>query len=99
MTKVLVRGPVLTRSGYGEHVRFILRSLKQLEDKIDLYVIPLGWGHTGWVVDKDDERTWLDQTIEKTTLFINQSKQAGIPLDFDISIQVVYICLAVKNNL
>jgi glycosyltransferase involved in cell wall biosynthesis len=88
MTKVLVRGPVLTRSGYGEHVRFILRSLKQLEDKIDLYVIPLGWGHTGWVVDKDDERTWLDQTIEKTTLFINQSKQAGIPLDFDISIQV-----------
>ena len=60
MTKVLVRGPVLTRSGYGEHVRFILRSLRQLEDNIDLYVVPLGWGHTGWVVDKDGEREWFD---------------------------------------
>jgi glycosyltransferase involved in cell wall biosynthesis len=88
MKKVLVRGPVLTRSGYGEHVRFILRSLKKLEDKIDLYIIPLGWGHTGWVVDKDDEREWLDRLIQKTTMAINQSKHANQPFSVDISIQV-----------
>jgi glutathionyl-hydroquinone reductase len=84
MKKVLVRGPVLTRSGYGEHVRFILRSLKKLEDKIDLYIIPLGWGHTGWVVDKDDEREWLDRLIQKTTMAINQSKHANQPFSVDI---------------
>jgi glycosyltransferase involved in cell wall biosynthesis len=88
MTKVLVRGPVLTRSGYGEHVRFILRSLRQLEDNIDLYVVPLGWGHTGWVVDKDGEREWFDSLIEKTTLAINRSKQTNQPFSVDISIQV-----------
>ena len=83
MTKVLVRGPVLTRSGYGEHVRFLLRALRTMEDKLDLYIIPLGWGHTGWVVDNDDEREWLDSIIQKTTLVVNNKTAV-----FDISIQV-----------
>ena len=30
--KVLVRGPALTRTGYGEHCRFVLRALRQVED-------------------------------------------------------------------
>lgn len=83
MTKVLVRGPVLTRSGYGEHVRFLLRALKEIQDKIDLYVIPLAWGQTGWVVDNDEERLWLDQIIAKTTTTINAGNFAP-----DVSIQV-----------
>ena len=83
MTKVLVRGPVLTRSGYGEHVRFILRALREIEDRLDLYVIPLGWGQTGWVIDNDDERTWLDSIIKKTTIAVNNNNLAP-----DVSIQV-----------
>ena len=83
MTKVLVRGPVLTRSGYGEHVRFILRALREIEDRLDLYVIPLGWGQTGWVIDNDDERTWLDSIIKKTTIAVNNNN-----LTPDVSIQV-----------
>jgi len=83
MIKVLVRGPVLTRSGYGEHVRFLLRALRTVEDKLDLYLIPLGWGHTGWVVDDDEERKWLDKLIEKTSLALNSQK-----VEFDMSIQV-----------
>jgi len=83
MTKVLVRGPVLTRSGYGEHVRFILRALREIEDRLDLYVIPLGWGQTGWVIDNDDERMWLDSIIKKTTIAVNNNNLAP-----DVSIQV-----------
>ena len=44
--KVLVRGPALTRSGYGEHTRFVLRSLRTYEDKFDIYLIAVNWGHT-----------------------------------------------------
>tara|TARA_Y100000593_G_C4311008_1_gene338331 strand:+ start:1349 stop:2623 length:1275 start_codon:yes stop_codon:yes gene_type:complete len=83
MLKVLVRGPALTRSGYGEHTRFILRSLKRLEDEIDLYVVPLAWGQTGWVVDDDEEREWLDALIHKTTAALNAGNFAA-----DISLQV-----------
>ncbi len=83
MTKVLVRGPALTRSGYGEHVRFILRALKTIEDRLDLYVIPLAWGQTGWVVDNDEEREWLDNLIHKTSAAV-----ANKSLEPDVSIQV-----------
>ena len=80
--KVLVRGPVLTRTGYGEHVRFLLRSLRTIEDHLDIYVIPVGWGQTGWDVQTDEERQWIDSLIVKTQSAIQQQ------LQFDMSIQV-----------
>jgi len=30
--KILVRGPALSQSGYGEHARMVLRALKERED-------------------------------------------------------------------
>ena len=47
--KVLVRGPALTRTGYGEHCRFVLRSLRQVEGLDITYyqligVVSLGLG-------------------------------------------------------
>ena len=41
MKKVLVRGPILSRSGYGEHARFVYRILKSREDLFDIYIQPL----------------------------------------------------------
>lgn len=83
MTKILLRGPVLTRSGYGEHARFILRSLRKLEDKVDLHVIPLAWGHTGWLSEVDEEKAWIDSLIKKTHQLV-----ATNSLQVDVSIQV-----------
>ena len=37
--KVLVRGPVLSRSGYGEQARFAIRSLRKQEASYDIYLI------------------------------------------------------------
>tara|TARA_R110000824_G_scaffold139366_8_gene304436 strand:- start:14742 stop:16061 length:1320 start_codon:yes stop_codon:yes gene_type:complete len=82
MKKVIVRGPALTRSGYGEHVRAVLRSLRKIEDKVDIYLIPVGWGATGWIVEKDEEREWFDAIVKKTSAAIQQKQQ------FDVSIQV-----------
>ena len=36
--KVLVRGPALSQSGYGEHARFVLRALKTREDVFDIFL-------------------------------------------------------------
>lgn len=56
MTKktVILRGPVLTESGYGVHARQIARWLFDLADKsgnIDIVTEPLSWGQTPWLVD------------------------------------------------
>ncbi len=49
--KVLIQAPVFTSSGYGEHSRLLMRSLFSLgEKKLDLYVDPLNWGNTSWIV-------------------------------------------------
>ena len=83
MKKILVRGPALTRSGYGEHTRFILRSLKSREDLFDIYLIPINWGKTGWIYDDTEERRWLDFIIAKTAIY-NQQQQS----QYDMSMQV-----------
>lgn len=80
--KVLLKGPLLTRSGYGEQTRFALRSLRSREDLFEVFIQPLQWGQTSWASDMDEERVWIDQTIEKTIAFIQQGGQ------FDLSLQV-----------
>jgi hypothetical protein len=80
--KILLKGPLLTRSGYGEQARFALRSLQSREDLFDIYIQPLQWGQTSWINDASDERQWIDHTIEKTIGYIQQGGQ------FDMSLQV-----------
>mgnify|MGYP003651057881 CR=1 FL=1 len=80
--KVLVRGPALTRTGYGEHCRFILRALREIEDKIDIFLLPVNWGQSNWIWEDDDERRWMDFLIKKTAI----AHQSNI--QYDISIQV-----------
>ena len=84
MKKVLVRGPALTQSGYGEHTRLVLRSLRSREEELDLYLISTSWGATNWIFDDDEERAWLDSLIQKTGVLMQQ-KQMPQP---DVSIQV-----------
>ena len=83
--KVIVRAPVLTRSGYGEHGRFVLRALRTVEDQYDVYVHPVGWGKTGWLAEDDEERKWMDGLIQKTAIY--QHQMQGRP-QYDMSIQV-----------
>jgi glycosyltransferase involved in cell wall biosynthesis len=80
--KVLLKGPLLTRSGYGEQARFALRSLRSREDLFEVFIQPLQWGKTSWSSEMDEERVWIDQAIEKTIAFMQQGGQ------FDISVQV-----------
>ena len=80
--KVLLKAPVLTRSGYGEQSRFALRALRSREDIFDIYIHPLQWGHTSWVSEVDEERQWIDDRIGDTIEYVQQGGT------FDISLQV-----------
>ena len=79
--KVVVRGPALTRTGYGEHCRFVLRALRTQEN-IDIYLIPVNWGQSNWVWENNEERQWIDEIVRKTANYAQQNGQ------YDISIQV-----------
>jgi len=80
--KVLLKGPLLTRSGYGEQTMFALRALKSREDLFDIYIQPITWGTCSWIIDDTDDRKWIDKTIEKTIHYI----QGGG--SFDMTVQV-----------
>jgi glycosyltransferase involved in cell wall biosynthesis len=80
--KVLLKGPLLTRSGYGEHARFVLRALRSQENIFDIFIQPLQWGQTSWLNESSEERQWIDYTIEKTIAHLQQGS------GFDMSAQV-----------
>lgn len=81
-TKLYFKGPLLTRSGYGEQSRFALRAIRSRPDLFDVYIQPLQWGQTSWVSEADEERRWIDQNVEKTIGYIQQGGT------FDASFQV-----------
>jgi len=80
--KIILKAPLLTRSGYGEQSRFALRALRSRTDLFDIYIQPLQWGATSWIALVDEERAWIDQTIERTIAYVQQGGQ------FDLSLQV-----------
>ena len=82
MRKVIVRGPALSRSGYGEHCRAVLRALKSDKNN-NIHLINVGWGESGWLYEDTEERRWIDETILKTATYL----QTGSP-EFDLSVQV-----------
>lgn len=82
MKSVLVKGPALSHSGYGEHTRFILRSLRTRPDLFDVYLININWGQTSFIAEDSEERRWMDFLLNKTIMSFNQGLRP------DISIQV-----------
>jgi glycosyltransferase involved in cell wall biosynthesis len=82
MKKVLLKGPMLTQSGYGHHARTVLRSLRSREDLFDIYLQAINWGNTSWLWIDNDERRWIDEKLQKT---IEYTREGG---QFDISLQV-----------
>jgi len=80
--KILVKGPALTRSGYGEQTRFALRALKCQEDKMDIFLNTTSWGATSWITEDGEERQWIDDLLQKT---IAHQHSNGT---YDVSLQV-----------
>ena len=86
--RILVKGPALSRSGYGEQSRFALRAIRSREDIFDIFLVNLNWGSTGMIADHDEERTWLDSLILKTTQYVQECQATQQPAQFDVSLQI-----------
>ena len=69
--RVLVKAPILTQSGYGEHGRFVLRALRSQENIFDIYLHALEWGHTSWHWEDTEERAWIDGLLQKTIHYLH----------------------------
>ena len=83
--KILIRGPVLSQSGYGEQSRFALRALRSREDLFDIFIVPISWGKTGWIWEQSEFREWMDEKITLTQVLI-QRKQLQVDLSLQITI-------------
>jgi len=83
--KILVRGPVLSQSGYGEQSRFALRALRSREDLFDIFILPIAWGKTGWIWEESEFREWMDERITLTQVLI-QRKQLQVDMSLQITI-------------
>lgn len=79
MIKTLVIAPVLTRSGYGEHGRFIIDALTSRPDIFDLYVHPLHWGNSNWINSGDQSVPYYESLCAKKENFQGE---------YDLTIQV-----------
>lgn len=87
--KVLLEGPILTKSGYGEHARLVYRALKKRDD-IEVLVDPLAWGQTTW--EQPDEEVVEDiRALGRYATACNQQQRqpefsmqihVGIPNEF-----------------
>ena len=80
--RLFFRGPLLTRSGYGEQSRFALRALRSRSDLFEIFIQPLQWGQTSWINEDSVDRKWIDDTIEKTIAYVQQGGT------YDVSFQV-----------
>ena len=80
--KIVVIGPALSQTGYGEQCRFALRSLLSRPDLFDVYVHPTNWGSSSWLLPNDEDRKWIDMLVRKTAL------HAQTQGTFDVSLQV-----------
>jgi len=94
--KILVRGPVLSQSGYGEQSRFALRALKSREDLFDIFILPITWGKTGWVWEQSEFREWMDERITLTQVLI-QRKQLQVDMSLQITIPNEFEKIAAVN--
>lgn len=82
MRKIIVVGPALSQTGYGEQCRFALRSLMSEPDRFDVYLKPTNWGNSSWLLPSDPDRNWIDNLIRKTGVHIQSNGS------FDMSLQV-----------
>ena len=87
--KILVRGPALSRSGYGEQCRFALRALRSRPDLFDVFLLPISWGKSSWLHEESTERQWLDTLIRKTNAVAQPNEKGGVTFgNMDLSLQV-----------
>ena len=82
---LVFQGPIFTRSGYGDHCRDLMKSLRKM-DKYDIKIIPLRWGNTPQnQVDGETEfgRWMLERVIPQLEYKPNIFVQVSVANEFE----------------
>jgi len=80
MKKVVIRAPLMTKSGYGEHARQVFRYLLTVPN-IDLRAQCVPWGITPWYTNVNDCNGLIEEIVKRSST---------APEDkFDVSLQVI----------
>ena len=88
---ILIKGPLLSRSGYGEQSRFALRALQSRPDLFHVNLINVPWGQTGEIIDAGPEASWIRKNLVTTN-----EKLKGAPKD--TSVFDICICIGVPHE-
>jgi glycosyltransferase involved in cell wall biosynthesis len=92
--KVLLRGPVLTQSGYGVHTRQVAKWLFSRQD-LDVEVQALPWGDTPWLINTSHDDGFIGKIMEKTVdpsgRQYDATVQIQLPNEWDTSFSKVNI--------
>ena len=80
--KLLIKGPLLSRSGYGEQSRFALRAFRTRPDLYEIYILNIPWGRTGQVMVDNEETQFINNAAVRAQQHIAQGGS------FDVSLQI-----------
>lgn len=86
--RILLRAPVLTKSGYGVHSRQVARWLFEQIDKrddLELHIEPLSWGRTPWLVNTEHLNGMVGRMVQHATRadHYDVSLQLQLPNEWD----------------
>lgn len=84
MKKILITGPVLSQSGYGEMSRFAYRALKSRPDLFDVYLLTTNWGTTGNISSDDFLISSVFEDVYRTQKLLADNNK----IEFDVSVQI-----------
>jgi glycosyltransferase involved in cell wall biosynthesis len=94
MKSILVRGPLLSQSGYGNHARQVFRWILKKHPDCEVKVQLLPWGTTSWYVDPDAEDGLIGEIMKRSSAVdrkFDVSFQIQLPNEWDSSIANVNV--------
>ena len=72
--KTLIKAPILTNSGYGQHSRMIFEALTS-DPLFDVSVEAINWGQCSWTSDESDSTNKIKKSVEKGLLNKHQNNE------------------------
>ena len=98
---VVIKGPLMTQSGYGVHCRQVFRWLMSRED-FDVKCVVTPWGQCSWILDHHDEtiRQIMERTVNENNIEFDLSFQVQLPNEWNpfLAKQNIGITAAVETN-
>jgi glycosyltransferase involved in cell wall biosynthesis len=77
---IVVRAPLLSVSGYGQHSRQIFEALQNIPN-VNIATQVVQWGNTSWYINPDDENGLIGQIMSKTS-----DKNEGHDVSFQVQL-------------